>query len=608
MLCLLTASLILVPLVFISFLHWTSNTHLDTMPVPTMPDDAGHDDLPGAGAALEDEMRISMTTTNRSSCENEVFVVHWTHVPKAGGTAFASLAKKVACKKNPWLAAINPCCIRDVCVAEGSCFSTASTCPFVQGIGKHTSNMDRLAAAPCCGRDWYVTTVVSFLRYALRPVPTREELATFGLAYTADGVERVGGKKSMSSTIATSAGNGRRTQLALRANAYWSWPLERRVEFFSKSGVAIAEIKRRLIEKEVVGEANVQRLVRLATAVAPPQNETYGSRQREESQRFPRPGEKTLSTGRCEVAAEALSAAKDGGKPDRGERTSCCERHSRRGANSMTMLRAPYIRGISAYFYRGHSPNYDNYKLRPGLWAGPNKPRPFDKHWTLREFFWQDEYRNILTKMFGDSTNCDQASRCASQRGKNGGACSMVTGCHAYRNASSYLTREHVDTAFDSIKDHAFFGLLEAYNASVLLASHVFELGQLDPEDFAKSRASASLDRSCSPPRILRNDPSACREAYRAYSLDNLLYERSHRLFCQRLDDAGLLARPEIRAELDRSSLCGDTDFSNPEHICGPLETPEALENLRILRQRCKQSRPDFWKSRFGFYWDGGPL
>merc|ERR1719316_2558059 len=71
----------------------------------------------------------------------------------------------------------------DVCVAEGSCHSTASTCPLVQGIGKHTSNMGRLALVPCCGREWYLSTVVSFLRYAIRPAPTDDELAKFGLAY-----------------------------------------------------------------------------------------------------------------------------------------------------------------------------------------------------------------------------------------------------------------------------------------------------------------------------------------------------------------------------------------------------------------------------------------
>lgn len=133
----------------------------------------------------EDARMAALVVQRRSAgedpCHNNVFIVHWTHVPKAGGTAFASLAKRTACAKNPELAASNPCCVRDVCVAEGSCHSTASTCPFVQGIGKHTSNMGRLDVVPCCGREWYLSTVTSFLRYALRPAPTDKEIAKFGL-------------------------------------------------------------------------------------------------------------------------------------------------------------------------------------------------------------------------------------------------------------------------------------------------------------------------------------------------------------------------------------------------------------------------------------------
>ena len=82
---------------------------------------------------------------------------------ESGGTAFAGMAKKISCARNPAIASSNPCCVRDVCVAEGSCHSTASTCPLVQGIGKHTSNMGRLALVPCCGREWYLSTVISFL-------------------------------------------------------------------------------------------------------------------------------------------------------------------------------------------------------------------------------------------------------------------------------------------------------------------------------------------------------------------------------------------------------------------------------------------------------------
>ena len=122
--------------------------------------DVAHELDPMDRLLEQSRMRVE---AGKDVCADDVFIVHWTHVPKAGGTAFAGMAKKISCARNPSIASSNPCCVRDVCVAEGSCHSTASTCPLVQGIGKHTSNMGRLALVPCCGREWYLSTVISFL-------------------------------------------------------------------------------------------------------------------------------------------------------------------------------------------------------------------------------------------------------------------------------------------------------------------------------------------------------------------------------------------------------------------------------------------------------------
>ena len=379
-----------------------------------------------------------MRAAGQDACHNNVFIVHWTHVPKAGGTAFASLAKRAACAKNPELADSNPCCVRDVCVAEGSCHSTASTCPFVQGIGKHTSNMGRLPLVPCCGREWYLSTVSSFLRYALRPAPTATEIAKYGLVYHADipfePVNKRRPEKVYTGGLATTAGDGRSSQLAMRARAYRTWPMEKRVEFFAKTGVAWDELKRRLVEKKIVAGkddtlpgTDLFRLREIAEAVAPPANMTYGRG----DNRFPRPGEQNKQARHCASNAEAL---------EKGERRhACCHEPGKGvGANSMTMLRQPFVRAVSAFFYRGHSPNYDAYKLRPGLWIHPNDkslyPAPIaKKKWTFKEFLGAvqcspgefeddplplglDEYSNILTKMFGDSESCPQARAGAARR------------------------------------------------------------------------------------------------------------------------------------------------------------------------------------------------
>ena len=83
---------------------------------------------------------------------------------------------------------------------------------------------------------------------------------------------------------------------------------------------------------------------------------------------------------------------------DRPRHDCCHQKGMGNGANSMTMLRQPFVRAVSAFFYRGHSPNYDAYKLRPGLWIHPNDRSKYPnaigrKRWTFKEFLGLDEYR-----------------------------------------------------------------------------------------------------------------------------------------------------------------------------------------------------------------------
>ena len=101
-------------------------------------------------------------------CDDALFVAHWTHVPKAGGTALAGLARRIACAKNPQIAHLNPCCIQDFCADHRTCEATATTCPLVLGIGRHETAMSRLVDVPCCAREWYLATVASFMRYSLK--------------------------------------------------------------------------------------------------------------------------------------------------------------------------------------------------------------------------------------------------------------------------------------------------------------------------------------------------------------------------------------------------------------------------------------------------------
>jgi len=604
-----------------------------TLPITTAPpalekrrtiNGAVHD-LPPMDKLLEQSrMRFE---AGKDVCSDDVFIVHWTHVPKAGGTAFAGMAKKISCARNPAIASSNPCCVRDVCVAEGSCHSTASTCPLVQGIGKHTSNMGRMALVPCCGREWYLSTVVSFLRYAMRPAPTEKDLAKFGLAYhptkpfhpvkIKDATERHKAVKmaTKSGTLAATAGMGRGSQLALRARGYAIWPVAKRVEFFAKTGVSWAELKKRMVEKKMTEGAEddtvgvLRDLKTVYDRVALPKNMTYGGSQKH---RFPRPGEPSLRARFCAKSTQDL--VENIPRPHE-----CCHKRGV-GASSATMIRQPFVRGVSAFFYRGHNPNYDAYHLRPGLWVHPNDRKLYpsligQKSWTFKEYLGFPEYANVLTKMFGDSAECPQVQHCRRKPGSDiSGTCDMVTGCHGYRN-TTYLENAHVDAAVDTLKAHAFVGLLEAYNASVLLAAAEFNVNNLEEDDFALSRPSAALATDCSPSKVLRQDADACRAAFDAYALDNVVYERAHRLFCDRLDVKGLLDEEKVRVELRRRRLCGEVVYDDVEHVCGPLETPAAFTKLKGLRAMCvpggakavnRKPRPrEWWLATYGYHYDG---
>ena len=88
------------------------------------------------------------------------------------------------------------------------------------------------------------------------------------------------------------------------------------------------------------------------------------------------------------------------------------------------MIRQPWVRGVSAYFYRGHNPNYDAYKLRPGILGPSERPetlsgtdRPENIH--FKEYVGMPEYQNVITKMFGDSAECPQVQHCRRKPGSD---------------------------------------------------------------------------------------------------------------------------------------------------------------------------------------------
>ena len=528
-------------------------------------------------------------------CNASLFAVHWTHVPKAGGTAMASLARRVACKQNPAIASwvppgaeaavhLNPCCVPRLCVSEISCYASSSTCPFVTGIGRHTSSMANLVDMPCCAREWFSKTRTSFFRSAMRPPMSDAQMRK--LRY-----ERIDGKWTQVDdrgrpTRATGTGGA-----LSRMRSYEAWPMESRVAFFARTAVPLDLIEKRIRDVGIYGDdpGAQRRLIALA------RRETV---EKDMTEKGPE------NTALCHRASHAIWADAVGeqlhdwaGEPEEPMRLDvarkhrpCCERREP-GDSSMTLLRHPFTRAASAYFYRGHNPNNDLYSLRPGLWVTGDEmhsqPKGERRHWTFREFAEAEEYRDIATKMFGDPSGCAKARKC-----KGRSNCVVLTACHGYRNSSTYLGEAHVDAAFNALRRHAFFGLLEAYNSSVRLALGKFDVAPASRDrDFMPSRSSGSLKQQCSGAAALRIDADVCRGYFALNANDFALYERVHREFCRRLDAAGLSDHPNVQSEVKRAKFCGDVDFSDVDQVCGALETPEVRAKLEGLRETCGKNK-----------------
>ncbi|KAJ8610092.1 hypothetical protein CTAYLR_007091 [Chrysophaeum taylorii] len=436
-----------------------------------------------------------------------LYAVHWTHVPKAGGTAFAAIAKRLACRRNERLFGgdvFNPCCAKDLCLKDGRCDTTfAGGCPLVLGVGMHTFNGARLFDVGCegCGPRWFeLATSRGLLKHVLS-LPQEDSTRK---------------KKVVNAT--------REVESLVR------WPLEQRVEFFARLGVAPDVLQKHLAT--FLGRKETNRLADRAA-------KTYC---RQPAMRRETPAYRDETT------------------------FATCD-----GAHSMTVLRHPFPRAASAYFYRGHSPNYDVFELRPGLWLAPNIKYTGT---TLHEYLFLPEYRNVLTKMFGDSTECADAKtrgcnpnnveRPAEPRERFVCRCAVYGGCHAYRNSS--LSMRHARTALRLLFRHNFVGLQEAPVSSALLAARAFDLDESDVV-LEPTRRSKNLGMRCSPSLVMRLDASACRAAFEASDLDVYVFEQTHRHFCRRLHDANLTGDPRVRRELDDQRLCGALDFSDADQV-----------------------------------------
>ena len=555
----------------------------------------------------------------QDSCDEALFVAHWTHVPKAGGTALAALAKRIACAKTPKIAHLNPCCIQDFCADLRTCEATATTCPLVLGIGRHETAMSRLIDIPCCAREWYLATVNAFMRYALKlsrlPGPhTEAQLRKVGIVPQ--------GALSQPDVGFASSIKGRNHGMSWDRRAlrgHCTWPLETRIRFFAETGVPRGLIKfhiDKVFKHDAVTRERYNQIAKAAEKDALGRIGRAGAM--EECHRAAH-GTWSQIASKCQPISDHKFARKTALLRQAAPRLGVHDHAAAAlpaGGVGLFLPRCALSplqrRGASmASWWRefrcftGHNPNADFiYHLRPEFYGrrGPGKNKPY----SFYEFVGYPEYANILTKLFGDFT-CPKARTCllhtASTEIRPKGkqfwmnpqlrGCGLLNVCHAYRNVTG-LGEAHVTKAKAALDVHAFIGLTEAYDSSVKLALHTFGLEALpDGSDFAKIRV--KRPKACGGAPSLTRDPRACRAAFAANAFDHAIYEHAHRIFCARLTDAGLRGDAAVERELTAASLCGSLDFADVEAVCGRLETPAALELRAANMARCSSKRPTIY-------------
>ena len=123
---------------------------------------------------------------------------------------------------------------------------------------------------------------------------------------------------------------------------------------------------------------------------------------------------------------------------------------------SVTILRHPSDRAVSGYFFRGHSPNWDRFGVRPEFPRDPGKwPYSFGAYLDM------PEYHNIATRMLG---------------------------CNAFPYTNLTVTRDALALAKANLAAFRVIGLNEAYEASVHVLARAYDV-DVDSSDDTRELA-----------------------------------------------------------------------------------------------------------------------
>ena len=163
-------------------------------------------------------------------------------------------------------------------------------------------------------------------------------------------------------------------------------------------------------------------------------------------------------------------------------------------------MREPTARLLSAWFYRGHSPNLDFFQVRPWFKDIKDGKRP---RVTFDEYLDMPEYNNIQTRMLGANS-------------------------FPYKNVT--ITHELFEKAREAIESLFFVGLQEVYDLSVKVMLR--ELNFKGELAVVKERDQAMNKKIRREKESIRNNATAVAKMHAMNTWDKELYLVAVQKFC----------------------------------------------------------------------------
>lgn len=167
---------------------------------------------------------------------------------------------------------------------------------------------------------------------------------------------------------------------------------------------------------------------------------------------------------------------------------------------SITIMREPMSRLLSAWFYRGHSPNLDFFQVRPWFKEIKEGKRP---RVTFAEYLEMPEYNNIQTRMLGGNS-------------------------FPYKNVT--VTQQLYETALSALDNMYFIGLQEVYDLSVKVMLR--ELNYKGKLEVVKERDQAANRKIRKEKAAIRSNATLVARINQVNGWDRELYREAVRRFC----------------------------------------------------------------------------